>query len=108
MRDLSRNMDTSFRPAYHGGIVDVYRSHLQGEGYYYDVNSLYPTAMLRPMPVGDPTLVNLTPEFPGHTDGVPLGNRGNFYQVISLVIYGYCSDRTHYFSDAPLTTRNLP
>ena len=33
-----------------GGIVDVYRPHLQGEGYYYDVNSLYPTAMTRANP----------------------------------------------------------
>ena len=45
---------------YHGGIVDVYRPHLIGEGYYYDVNSLYPTAMCRAMPVGRPTPVPLT------------------------------------------------
>lgn len=32
MRDLSRDMDTSFRPAYHGGIVDVYRPHLEDGG----------------------------------------------------------------------------
>jgi len=41
--------------------LDVYRPHLVGEGYYYDVNSLYPTAMCRPMPVGIPTLTYLTP-----------------------------------------------
>jgi hypothetical protein len=57
--DLSRNLDSTFRKAYCGGIVDVYRPHLIGEGYYYDVNSLYPTAMCKPMPVGAPTLVNL-------------------------------------------------
>lgn len=39
------NFDTYFRQGYNGGIVDVYKPHLQGEGYYYDVNSLYPTAM---------------------------------------------------------------
>ena len=56
--------EPKLRGAYLGGIVDVYRPHLLGEGYYYDVNSLYPTAMCRPMPVGMPTLVNLTvPQF---------------------------------------------
>jgi len=58
--DLSRRMDSKFREAYLGGIVDVYRPHLQGSGYYYDVNSLYPTAMLRPMPVGEPRLIFLS------------------------------------------------
>jgi hypothetical protein len=41
-------------------FVDVYRPHLQGGGYYYDVNSLYPTAMLQAMPVGTPNLVPFT------------------------------------------------
>ena len=59
--DLSRSLDPKFREAYCGGIVDVYRPHLVGQtGYYYDVNSLYPTAMCRPMPVGIPTLVALS------------------------------------------------
>lgn len=60
--DLSKSLDDHFRGAYHGGIVDVYRPHLVGQGYYYDVNTLYPTAMCRPFPVGIPTLVNLTVE----------------------------------------------
>ncbi len=60
--DLSRNLDSQFRQAYCGGIVDVYKPHLIGEGYYYDVNSLYPTAMCRSMPVGKPTLTNLPVE----------------------------------------------
>ena len=59
--DLSRNLDPKFRGAYLGGIVDVYRPHLKGQvGFYYDVNSLYPTAMCKPMPVGIPTPMNLT------------------------------------------------
>src|SRR6266496_3081477 len=58
--DLSRNLDSQFRSAYLGGIVDVYKPHLIGQGYYYDVNSLYPTAMCKPMPVGLPKLVKLT------------------------------------------------
>jgi hypothetical protein len=57
---LSKNLDPIFRAGYYGGIVDVYRPHLVGEGYSYDVNSLYPTAMLRPMLVGTPTQVPLT------------------------------------------------
>jgi len=58
--DLSRSLDNKFREAYLGGIVDVYRPHLVGQGYYYDVNSLYPTAMCKPMPVGMPTLVTIS------------------------------------------------
>lgn len=58
--DLSKNLDSTLRKGYLGGIVDVYRPHLIGEGFYYDVNSLYPTAMCKPMPVGTPTLVHLT------------------------------------------------
>lgn len=58
--DLSRSLDPKFRGAYLGGIVDVYRPHLIGQGYYYDVNSLYPAAMCRPMPVGIPAPTKLT------------------------------------------------
>jgi hypothetical protein len=61
--DLSRTYDPLFREAYFGGIVDVYRPRVTN-GFYYDVNSLYPSAMLRPLPVGDPVLRNLTvPDF---------------------------------------------
>lgn len=58
--DFSTSLDTYFRGAYHGGIVDVYRPRLQGQGWYYDVNSLYPAAMCRPMPVGMPRVLPLT------------------------------------------------
>ena len=50
----STEADKLFRSAYCGGIVDVYQPQLLGKGYYYDVNSLYPTAMSKPMPVGLP------------------------------------------------------
>lgn len=44
--DLSRSLHSKFRGVYMGGIVDIYRPHLIGQGYYYDINSLYPTAIL--------------------------------------------------------------
>ncbi len=51
--------DTLFRKSYCGGIVDVYRPHLRDTtGYYYDINSLYPTAMIKPMPVGMPKTID--------------------------------------------------
>jgi hypothetical protein len=51
-------VDRLFRTSYCGGIVDVYRPHLLDIGYYYDVNSLYPTAMCRTMPVGLPKIIS--------------------------------------------------
>lgn len=45
-------MDTFIRKSYRGGIVDVYKPILE-DGYYYDVNSLYPYVMsISDMPVG--------------------------------------------------------
>lgn len=39
------------REGYYGGRVEVFRE--RGEGlYYYDINSSYPTSMLKPMPAG--------------------------------------------------------
>lgn len=58
--DLSHSLDSQIRATYCGGIVDVYRPHLKGVGYYYDVNSLYPTAMSKAMPVGLPFERSLT------------------------------------------------
>lgn len=46
---LSEWLDSFIRRAYYGGGVDYYKKY--GENlYYYDVNSLYPFAMLKPMP----------------------------------------------------------
>jgi hypothetical protein len=45
IRDFSREEDAFFREAYMGAIVDVYRPVIEN-GYYYDVNSLYPSAMM--------------------------------------------------------------
>lgn len=42
-----------FRESYYGGITEVYKPSLK-EGWAYDVNSLYPYAMTKPMPLGKP------------------------------------------------------
>lgn len=46
-------VDADIRNSYYGGIVDVYKP-IQENGYYYDINSLYPYAMLSDMPIGLP------------------------------------------------------
>lgn len=46
------DIDSFFRKAYYGGHVDVYKPHVK-YGYYYDINSLYPYAMVQDIPVGD-------------------------------------------------------
>lgn len=47
---------------YYGGRVDVFQTYVESpnsEIYYYDVNSLYPFAMLNYMPEGKGTWINL-------------------------------------------------
>src|SRR5690606_10723535 len=47
---------------YYGGKVDVFQTYADSpnsEIYYYDVNSLYPFAMLNYMPEGTGTWINL-------------------------------------------------
>ena len=55
---LSRSSDKLMRAGYMGGRVETLKPRLVGTGYHYDVNSLYPTAMLKPMPVGEPYIIN--------------------------------------------------
>lgn len=91
-------MDSKFREAYLGGIVDVYRPHLQGSGYCYDVNSLYPAAMSKTMPVGLPSLVNLTMrefiegDFFGFIEATvqapPLTTNGGYIGLLPLKVKG--------------------
>jgi hypothetical protein len=45
------------RKSYFGGATEVYKPKLAA-GYYYDVNSLYPAAMMRAMPIGQPIISN--------------------------------------------------
>ena len=47
---LSNKDDNFIRSSYYGGATDYYKAY--GENlYYYDVNSLYPYAMLNDMPL---------------------------------------------------------
>lgn len=47
---MKRSEDTFVRRSYFGGATDYYKGY--GENlHYYDVNSLYPFAMLKPMPL---------------------------------------------------------
>lgn len=47
---LKNNVDSFIRKAYFGGATDYYKAY--GEDlHYYDVNSLYPEAMIKPMPL---------------------------------------------------------
>ncbi len=51
----SQDLDRFIRKSYKGGVVDVYKPLLEN-GYYYDVNSLYPYIMSNfEMPIGIPS-----------------------------------------------------
>jgi hypothetical protein len=51
-------LEKVIRQGYFGGNVDVFEHVIEGEAFYYDMNSQYPNAMLNDMPVGDPILTN--------------------------------------------------
>jgi NAD-dependent dihydropyrimidine dehydrogenase PreA subunit len=46
---LNSNNDKFIRNSYYGGATDYYHAHVEN-AFYYDVNSLYPTAMCNMMP----------------------------------------------------------
>jgi hypothetical protein len=48
--------EQAIRKSYRGGIVNVYKPQVE-DGYYYDVNSMYPSVMIHDMPVGKPLYV---------------------------------------------------
>lgn len=52
---IKGELEREIRSSYFGGNVDVFYNQIS-EGYYYDLNSQYPKAMLNDMPVGDPVL----------------------------------------------------
>jgi len=47
---LKNNVDSFIRKSYFGGATDYYKAYGK-DLYYYDVNSLYPYAMVKPMPL---------------------------------------------------------
>ena len=53
------NVEKDIRNAYYGGNVNVLINKMD-KGFYYDMNSQYPYAMLKDMPIGNPTLSNDT------------------------------------------------
>jgi hypothetical protein len=46
---LTHSQDQFIRQAYYGGSTDLYKAYAK-DLHYYDVNSLYPFAMMKPMP----------------------------------------------------------
>lgn len=58
---LPSNIDLFIRESYFGGGTDVYKAYAK-KVFYYDVNSLYPFSMLKPMPyeiLNNGKLINL-------------------------------------------------
>jgi hypothetical protein len=53
MKLIKGNIEKIIRTAYFGGNVDVFFNEID-HGYFYDMNSQYPFAMLNDMPVGNP------------------------------------------------------
>lgn len=55
-------VEREIRKSFFGGLVYLSNSNSEGntlfKGYLYDINSMYPFCMLKPMPVGDPVLSN--------------------------------------------------
>jgi hypothetical protein len=54
-RMIKGGLENKIRESYFGGNVGVYINKVSN-GYYYDMNSQYPKAMLNDMPIGNPTL----------------------------------------------------
>jgi hypothetical protein len=52
---IKGELERELRSSSFGGSVEVYANDIS-EGYYYDMNSQFPRAMLNDMPVGNPVL----------------------------------------------------
>jgi len=52
---IKGELEREIRTSYFGGNVDVFINKIN-KGFYYDINSQYPAAMLNDMPVGEPIL----------------------------------------------------
>jgi hypothetical protein len=53
---IDGQLDRDMRNGYYGGIVAAIKEEVK-DGYYYDVNSAYPAAMIKDLPIGAPSLV---------------------------------------------------
>jgi len=53
LKMVKGNLENIFRASYFGGNVDVFINKIN-KGYLYDMNSQYPAAMLKDMPIGNP------------------------------------------------------
>lgn len=47
-------LENMLRLAYCGGRTEVFKPRLDGHGFHYDINSMYPYAMLNEFPIGTP------------------------------------------------------
>lgn len=52
---IKGSLEKKLRTSYFGGNVDIYINEISS-GYFYDINSQYPAAMLNDMPIGNPVL----------------------------------------------------
>lgn len=59
---IKGNVEKDIRNGYFGGNVDVFINEIDN-GFFYDMNSQYPKAMLEDMPVGNPILTTETDLF---------------------------------------------
>jgi len=55
LKTLKGGLEKEIRSAYYGGNVDVFINKIEN-GFLYDMNSQYPKAMLKDLPVGEPVL----------------------------------------------------
>ena len=55
LKMIKGSLEQKLRTSYFGGNVEVFINKIEG-GYYYDMNSQYPSAMLKDMPTGNPVL----------------------------------------------------
>lgn len=54
IKNINGFVSDNIRKSYYGGLVDVYKPYVK-DGYYYDINSMYPYIMkVNKFPIGDP------------------------------------------------------
>ena len=59
---LKGGLYKKIKESYFGGLVDVFNTK-SNKAFYYDINSEYPAAMLKPMPVGQPRIIYYTKDW---------------------------------------------